>query len=253
MIILPHKWEYHTYLYVGMKGGRCSFILIRGGMEMKIKQIKLEARQALRGSWGKGVLLSLIYFLISLVLTTLINILFNGGIHNWLYQQSSSAGADLVNFIINLLFIPLTVGIIWFYLSLVRSESPQVSQVFRIYTDAALSVKLIGTNVMIGIFTFLWSLLLLIPGIIKGLAYSQTMFLLKDNPEYGIFEAITESRRRMDGYKWKYFLLNLSFIGWGLLCILSIGIGFLWLVPYVYTSNAAFYQSHIAEKEVIEL
>ena len=126
---------------------------IRGGMEMKIKQIKSEARHALKGSWGKGVLLSLIYFLISLVLTTLINILFSGGIHNWLYQQSSSAGADLVNFIINLLFIPLTIGILWFYLSLVRSESPQVSKVFRINTDADLSVKIIGRNNISVIYT----------------------------------------------------------------------------------------------------
>ncbi|WP_031537769.1 MULTISPECIES: DUF975 family protein [unclassified Bacillus (in: firmicutes)] len=220
---------------------------------MKIKQIKTEARQALRGYWGKGVFISFIYFFVSMVLTTIVDILFSGGIHNWLYQEYSPVGSEFGNFIISLLYIPLTVGIIWFYLGLVRTENPQVSQIFSIYTNVALSVKLIGTNIMIGIFTFLWSLLFLIPGIIKGLAYSQTMLLLKDNPEFGIFEAITESRRRMDGYKWKYFLLGLSFIGWGLLCILSIGIGFLWLIPYVYTSNAAFYQSHIAEKEVLEL
>ncbi|MGN8842870.1 DUF975 family protein [Niallia sp. HCP3S3_B10] len=220
---------------------------------MKIKQIKTEARQALRGSWGKGVFISFIYFFVSMVLTTIVDILFSGGIHNWLYQEYSPVGSEFGNFIISLLYIPLTVGIIWFYLGLVRTENPQVSQIFSIYTNVALSVKLIGTNIMIGIFTFLWSLLFLIPGIIKGLAYSQTMLLLKDNPEFGIFEAITESRRRMDGYKWKYFLLGLSFIGWGLLCILSIGIGFLWLVPYVYTANATFYENHIAEKEVIEL
>lgn len=220
---------------------------------MKIKQIKTEARQALRGYWGKGVFISFIYFFVSMVLTTIVDILFSGGIHNWLYQEYSPVGSEFGNFIISLLYIPLTVGIIWFYLGLVRSENPQVSQIFSIYTNVALSVKLIGTNIMIGIFTFLWSLLFLIPGIIKGLAYSQTMLLLKDNPEFGIFEAITESRRRMDGYKWKYFLLGLSFIGWGLLCILSIGIGFLWLVPYVYTANATFYENHIAEKEVIEL
>lgn len=220
---------------------------------MKIKQIKTEARQALRGYWGKGVFISFIYFFVSMVLTTIVDILFSGGIHNWLYQEYSPVGSEFGNFTISLLYIPLTVGIIWFYLGLVRTENPQVSQIFSIYTNVALSVKLIGTNIMIGIFTFLWSLLFLIPGIIKGLAYSQTMLLLKDNPEFGIFEAITESRRRMDGYKWKYFLLGLSFIGWGLLCILSIGIGFLWLVPYVYTANATFYENHIAEKEVIEL
>ena len=222
-------------------------------MKLKIRQIKSQARQSLRGSWGKGVLLTLIYFLISIVVTTLIEILFSGGIHNWLYQDYSPLGSELINFIIYILYIPLTVGILWFYLGLVRAEKPEVPQVFSIYINANLSLKLIGTNIMIGIFTFLWTLLLVIPGIIKGLAYSQTLYLFKDNPEYGIFEAITESRRRMDGYKWKYFLLNLSFIGWGLLCILSLGIGFLWLVPYIYTSNDTFYHNHISEKEVIEL
>lgn len=73
--------------------------------------------------------------------------------------------------------------------------------------------------------------------------------LLKDHPEYSVFEAITESRRRMKGYKGKYFLLNLSFIGWGILCLFTLGIGFLWLAPYIYTSNATFYQNLIADNE----
>ncbi|HWJ79459.1 MAG TPA: DUF975 family protein, partial [Niallia sp.] len=84
-------------------------------------------------------------------------------------------------------------------------------------------------------------------------AYSQTLYLLKDNPDYGIFEAITESRRRMNGYKWKYFLLNLSFIGWGILGLFTLGIGYLWLIPYIYASNAAFYKNLIADKKIMEL
>jgi len=100
-----------------------------------------------------------------------------------------------------------------------------------------------------GIFVFLWSLLLLIPGIIKGLAYSQTFYLLKDHPEYTVLEAITESRKRMVGYKWKYFLLHLSFIGWGILCLISLGIGLLWLVPYYNATMAAFYNEIIADNK----
>ncbi|KHF31013.1 hypothetical protein LR68_00503 [Anoxybacillus sp. BCO1] len=91
--------------------------------------------------------------------------------------------------------------------------------------------------------------MLIIPGIIKSLSYSQTFFLLKDHPEYSALQAISESKKRMKGYKGKLFLLYLSFIGWGLLSMLTFGIGFLWLVPYIYTSLAAFYDQFIRTQE----
>jgi len=102
---------------------------------------------------------------------------------------------------------------------------------------------------MQSIFLFLWFLLLFVPGVIKSIAYSQTFYLLKDHPEYSTFEAITESRKRMVGLKWKYFLLCLSFIGWGLLSIITFGIGLLWLMPYMSTTFSAFYDNHIADKK----
>jgi uncharacterized membrane protein len=68
---------------------------------------------------------------------------------------------------------------------------------------------------------------------------------LKDHPEYSITEAITESKKIMQGYKWKYFLLHLSFIGWGILSLFTLGIGLLWLIPYMNTSLASFYNQRI--------
>lgn len=79
------------------------------------------------------------------------------------------------------------------------------------------------------------------PGIIKAIAYSQTFYLLKDHPEMGILEAITESRKRMDALKGKYFLMVLSFIGWAKLSAITLGIGYLFLFPYFYTTLCAFY------------
>ncbi|KLV28105.1 Integral membrane protein [Niallia circulans] len=216
---------------------------------MKISAIKREAREYLKGEWGKAVGLTFLYFILSAGVNLSIEIYASGGFMNWIYQDYAPPQATILNTIISLLLIPLSISIVWFYLDIVREKNTEISQVFTIYTDVKTMLKLIGTSIMIGIFTFLWSLLLLIPGIIKALAYSQTFMLLKDHPEYSVFEAITESRRRMKGYKGKYFLLNLSFIGWGILCLFTLGIGFLWLAPYIYTSNATFYQNLIADNE----
>lgn len=216
---------------------------------MKISAIKHDARQYLKGEWGKAVGLTFLYFILSAGVNLSIEIYASGGFMNWIYQDYAPPQAIILNTIINLLLIPLSISIVWFYLDIVREKNTDISQVFTIYTDVKTMLKLIGTSIIIGIFTFLWSLLLLIPGIIKAIAYSQTFMLLKDHPEYSVFEAITESRRRMKGYKGKYFLLNLSFIGWGILCLFTLGIGFLWLAPYIYTSNATFYQNLIADSE----
>ncbi len=78
--------------------------------------------------------------------------------------------------------------------------------------------------------------------IVCRFSYSMTHFILNDHPEYTANQAITESRRMMDGHKMDYFLLCLSFLGWFILSIFTLGIGFLWSAPYFYTTSAAFYE-----------
>ncbi|MBQ6880003.1 MAG: DUF975 family protein [Bacteroidales bacterium] len=92
------------------------------------------------------------------------------------------------------------------------------------------------------LFTYLWMLLLIVPGIIKAFAYSMTPYILKDYPELSANQAINLSIKMMKGHKFDYFYLQLSFIGWGLLSILTLGIGYIWLMPYMYASMAAFYE-----------
>ncbi|OIK15786.1 hypothetical protein BIV60_08460 [Bacillus sp. MUM 116] len=212
---------------------------------MSISEIKRQAKLSLKGKWGLGVLLTFIVFLLNLLLPTVIEMIMSGGPAEWINQENTPAGANIVSTIISIALIPFTIGVYWFYLAIVRGNNPEISYAFSIYKNGKTSFKMIGVSILQGIFVFLWSLLLLIPGIIKSIAYSQTYFLLRDHPEYSVLEAITESRRRMNGYKWKYFLLGLSFIGWGILCLFTLGIGFLWLVPYVSTALAAFYNEII--------
>ncbi|TDK60980.1 DUF975 family protein [Bacillus salipaludis] len=214
-------------------------------LNLSISEIKRQAKLSLKGKWGLGVLLTFVLFLLNFLLPTLVEMMMSGGPAEWIKQEDTSPGGSFVSTLITIALIPFTVGVYWFYLSLVRLKNPEISYAFSIYKDGKTSFKMIGVSILQGLFVFLWSLLLFIPGIIKSIAYSQTYYLLRDHPEYSVLEAITESRRRMNGYKWKYFLLGLSFIGWGILCLFTLGIGFLWLVPYVSTAMAAFYNEII--------
>lgn len=95
---------------------------------------------------------------------------------------------------------------------------------------------------LINLYVFLWSLLFIIPGIIAAYSYSMTPYIMVEHPEYGVNEAISASKEMMRGNRWRLFCLHISFIGWRLLCLLTCGIGFLWLNPYIEAANAAFYK-----------
>ncbi|MGE7602348.1 DUF975 family protein [Peribacillus sp. NPDC097675] len=215
---------------------------------MKISELKREARLSLKGNWGTAVALSLIIFLLNMVLPTVIEVIFSGG---WSEsnQDMEPVGVSIFNMLLSIALIPLSIGIYWYYLDLVRMESTSFEKSFSIYTNGKTFIKVIIASIVQGIFVFLWSLLFLIPGIIKSLAYSQLFFLLRDHPQLSTLEAITESRKRMNGLKGKYFLMILSFIGWGFLCLFTVGIGFIWLIPYVGTTMAAFYNELIASQD----
>lgn len=101
---------------------------------------------------------------------------------------------------------------------------------------------------LVSVFTILWMLLLIIPGIIKAYSYSMTPFILADHPELTARQAIRRSMELMDGHKWELFVLSLTFLGWELLNALSLGIGSFWLNPYKNAAYAAFYREITAQK-----
>jgi uncharacterized membrane protein len=105
-----------------------------------------------------------------------------------------------------------------------------------------------GCLFMMGLFTFLWSLLLVIPGIVKAFSYMLAPYLVIENPQMPVMAAIDESRRLMDGNKWRAFCLGLSFIGWWLLAILTLGLLLFWLIPYQSITMGAFYRAVLREK-----
>lgn len=133
---------------------------------------------------------------------------------------------------------PLIFGLCKFFLQLKRGENPTIETLFDGFKLFSPSLILF---LLTGLFTFLWSLLLIIPGIIAALNYSQAFYILNDNPETLPMDAIKRSKEMMEGYKMKLFLLYLSFIGWALLSILTFGIGFILLIPYMQTTAVNFY------------
>jgi hypothetical protein len=102
-------------------------------------------------------------------------------------------------------------------------------------------LKLTGATFMVSLFTFLWSLLLFIPGIIASYRYAMVGYILAERPETGIMEAISESKSLMNGRKMRLFCLNFSFIGWILLATLTCGIGTIVLLPYMRCAEATFF------------
>ena len=99
------------------------------------------------------------------------------------------------------------------------------------------------------LYTTLWTLLFIIPGIVKSLSYAMTPFILEDHPEMTASEAIKASIKLMDGHKMDLFILGLSFIGWSLLACLTMGIGYLFLTPYINAAYAAFYRNISGQRQ----
>ncbi|MEL7624609.1 MAG: DUF975 family protein [Clostridiales bacterium] len=109
-------------------------------------------------------------------------------------------------------------------------------------------LKALGLSIIKGVFILLWGLLLIVPGIIAAYRYAMTDYLLAENPDLGIMEAINKSKEMMKGHKAGLFCLQLSFIGWAILSALTFGIGFLWYNPYYYAAETAFYL-HLCEQD----
>lgn len=230
---------------------------------MTITELKKHALSSLKGNWGKAIFVMFIATLLGYI-PTLIEINFAGGIDE--YQKFledpdrfSPPFVYVFEVIAGILLVPITVGISWFYLDISRGTNTEVTDILDPYKKF---LKMVGASIVMGVFIVLWSLLLIIPGIIKSISYSQTFYILKDHPDMGILEAITESKNRMKGYKGQYFLTYLSFIGWILLSIaitfpfylsdsyfgmFAIDVAFLFVYPYLFTTIGAFYQFLIAK------
>lgn len=222
------------------------------------QEFKNEALAALRGNWTPAVLVTVVFFaLTSLFVAPSIYQSFKiqaamaqvtpGDVAALLEASSGRSGATALQLLGEIFLIfPLSIGLSnAFLLLLERGDNHLTTNTFHIaFTQYWHKV---WGYVLMCIFIFLWSLLLLIPGIVKSFAYAMTPYILEEQPELSANEAINLSNAMMKGHKFDLFYLYLGFLGWGILAVCTFGIGFFWLTPYMQTATAAFYREVKAE------
>lgn len=148
----------------------------------------------------------------------------------------------VLNVLITIVLIPLNIGVAQNVLAWSRGEDVNKWKVlFGGFNSAKIFFKQVGVVVLNTILCALWAILLIVPGIIKGLAYSMYPYVLRDEPDLSVWQTLKKSEAIMKGYKGKLFLLYLSFVGWFILGAFTFGILYIWLTPYVMTSTVKFY------------
>lgn len=186
---------------------------------MDYSELRAQARELLTGLWGKAALMWLIFICLS-----------------------SGAGfivpglGQLVSLIVG---GPFSLGICLVFLKVWRREDFIIDDLFAGFSDFTRSFV---AFLLVTLYTFLWSLLLIIPGIIAALSYSQTFYIMAENSGMPADQAIERSKALMQGHKSEFFFLMLSFIGWALLSILTFGIGFFWLYSYMEATKVIYYK-----------
>jgi len=189
------------------------------------------ARKQLQGVWGQMVLAFLVYFIIIFPSQFIFSEI--SPFHNSMMER-------IVSIAISLSAGPFSLGFAGYFLKRIRDEDITIGNIFDGFNHFFSSVLL---AFFMGLFIILWSLLLVVPGIIKIFSYSMAYYIMYDNPEIGALEALRKSKIMMKGYKGKLFFLYLSFIGWFFLAAFTLFIGILWLAPYVNLSIANFYEN----------
>lgn len=148
----------------------------------------------------------------------------------------------VLNVLISIVLIPLNIGVAQNVLAWSRGEDVNKWKVlFGGFNSAKIFFKQVGIVVLNTILCALWAILLVVPGIIKGLAYSMYPYVLRDEPDLSVWQTLKKSEAIMKGYKGKLFLMYLSFVGWFILGAFTFGILYIWLTPYVMTSTVKFY------------
>lgn len=204
-------------------------------------ELKILARENLNGKWLIAISVSVVAWLLTNAFTG------NSGKETveyvWRNGEFVKNVVNHSNFMFSLIaFIiggPINFGLASFFLKLARDQESTFSELF---SGFHYFLKNFVTNFFIVVFTTLWFLLLIIPGIIAILRYSMTYYIMNDNPDLKPLEAIELSKKMMYGHKARLFFLWLSFIGWFLLGIFTLGLGFLFLTPYYNATLANFYE-----------
>ncbi len=183
-------------------------------------ELKAEAKKQISGKLG----ILLVIFLIVIAIEGVANLIPVVGIY-----------------ISGIIIAPaFTLSLNMIYLAITKSQGVQVGDAFKGFDKMG---KAIWLHILINFFTFLWSLLFIIPGIIKSYSYSMAFWILAENPELTAREALAKSKEITEGHKFDIFVLHLSFIGWALLTGITFGLAGIYVIPYMNTTLANYYNT----------
>jgi uncharacterized membrane protein len=195
---------------------------------MNYSFLKNRAKHNLDGNWGTAI----IALLIAAVFSFVIDFLF----------ADSYTDSGIFIFCIRLMIQgPISLGIALVFLGISRGLNPVPRLVFEGFRHWG---KAFWLSLMVTVYIILWSILLVIPGIIAALSYSMAFYIMADEPDVTASEAIRRSKMMMRGHKTELFMLLISFIGWIILSLFTMGILFIVYVgPYLYATITEFYES----------
>ena len=198
-------------------------------------ELKSLAKEQIKGKIGILFVIALIIGLISGAAGAILSII--------------PGGSVVASIIITPAF---TLSLVRVYLNVVKGGKPEAGDAFSGFDDFWSAFKV---TFLVGLFTYLWSLLFIIPGIIKSFSYSMAPYILAENKGKAALECINESKAMTNGHKMDLFVLGLSFIGWSLLCVVTFGIAFIWVGPYMqatYTNAYLSLKPPVVEAPVVE-
>ncbi|MBP3911839.1 MAG: DUF975 family protein [Niameybacter sp.] len=182
------------------------------------EEVKTASKEQLKGRWG---IVGGLFLVITILLIGIQFIPYIGFLGNYIISGACTLSYIIICF------------------KVIQREPLGIEDAFSGFKNFGKSIGLFFWQLL---WVFLWTLLFIIPGIIKSYSYCMSFYILADHPEITVREALNESKRMTQGHKMDLFILQLSFIGWGILATLTFGIGYFWLIPYMQVTMANTYK-----------
>lgn len=206
-------------------------------------ELKIAAKENLDGKWLVAIAVTIVAWLLVEAFTSN-----NGGNAAFKYvmengrfvrvENDGNVFNNLMSIVSLIIGGPIYFGVAAYFLKLARNEGAEFSDLFSGFSLFKTNFIL---NLLIIIFTVLWTLLLIVPGIIAVIKYSMAYYIVNDNPEIGGLEAIRRSKEMMEGHKMRFLQMWLSFFGWFVLGVVTFGLGMIYAIPYYRAAKANFY------------
>lgn len=200
--------------------------------------LKQEAKDSLRGKWAETIKVLIILLIIDLACNIVFGNIIDFGVIKKEFEFEGTKYTYTTNYISPIINCFITFGYLSYFLKISRGEDVTCGELF---SKVNMTLKYILATILSSLIIGIGFICFIIPGIILTFGLSQVYLILLDNPDMSVIEAMKLSWNMMNGYKMDYFILILSFIGWAILMIFTLGLGYFWLVPYMQVTRSNFY------------